>query len=95
MALIPDEKICHTRVVRMQMGNQHIPAFRVRVQFPQSLLQGGAAFLIAKACIDQQIVACSANKIAVQFPQRVIGKGHADPIYICCNFFYHGSLRTG
>ena len=71
------------------MGEGHIYIPGVHIQLCQPGKQSAAALLLPEAGIDKQAALPPAEQLAVQFPERVAGQGHRNPVQALRNTLGH------
>lgn len=76
-------------VVGVEMGEGHIYIPGVHIQLCQPGKQSAAALLLPEAGIDKQAALPPAEQVAVQFPERVAGQGHRNPVQALRNTLGH------
>ena len=76
-------------VVGVEMGEGHIYIPGVHIQLRQPGKQSAAALLLSEAGIDKQAALPPAEQVAVQFPERVAGQGHRNPVQALRNTLGH------
>ena len=78
-------------MVGMEVGQEHVGLFPVRIQFRKACQQGVLTFGAVIAGGDDEGFPIVLNDIAVQVPEGVIGQGHIylKNIGIFVNFFEH------